>query len=158
MKRKYLSVVKTEGFTTLIQTNKPNYFKKLNKTGAVLERGITISPVYNISTISTELNSENLRKPNLPYVIDTTAYIPFSETEEALEIYKGIKRLSQINGELNINELETLGEKIEFILNNAFFQRQNDQTLVRLKKNYFYSLDYLWHIKHFIRKTLNLYT
>ena len=140
MKEKYLTVRKSDDFTTLIQIQKPSYFKKLASTGAVIERGITLEPVYDISRIMVEPEEmqNSISQPKLPYLIGHVAYVPFEDSKEALEIYRGIKRLANVNGELNINELETLGEKIRFIYNNAFYQRNHDKTTVTLKKIAFY--------------------
>ena len=130
MKREYLSVCESDDFTTIIQTERPGYFKKLVATGAVIEQGITIRPVYNLSRILDEekIDKNSNNRPNLPYIIGNTAYVPFEQTPEAIEIYKGIKRLSSIDDSLNIHELESLGEKIKFVYNNSFYQNEYGKT------------------------------
>ena len=67
MKREYLSVRESDDFTTIIQTERPGYFKKLVATGAVIEQGITIRPVYNLSTILDEekIDKNSNNRPNL---------------------------------------------------------------------------------------------
>jgi hypothetical protein len=78
MKREYLSVRESDDFTTIIQTERPGYFKKLVATGAVIEQGITIRPVYNLSRILDEekIDKNSNNRPNLPYIIGNTAYVP----------------------------------------------------------------------------------
>ncbi len=140
MKREYLSVRESDDYTTIIQTERPGYFKKLVATGAVIEQGITIRPVYNLSRILDEekIDKNSNNRPNLPYIIGNTAYVPFEQTPEAIEIYKGIKRLSSIDDSLNIHELESLGEKIKFVYNNSFYQNEYGKTSATLKQISFY--------------------
>ncbi len=110
---------------TLVEVLDEKYLKELDKTGAVIEKGIAIYYIRDEmkETFAIPVNNNSLiNKTRMPYLKYNDAYYPFAETEELISVYKMIRKLSRTPDALDIRNIESLGKKIKFIYRNAFFE------------------------------------
>ena len=121
---------------TFVEVLDEKYLKELDKTGAVIEKGIAIYSIHDEmkETFAIPVNTNNLiNKTKMPYMHDNTAYYPFAETEELISIYKMIKKLSRTPDELDIRNIESLGEKIKYLYRKAFFEDKRSEIPIARK-------------------------
>ena len=130
-----------EGENTLIVTRKPRVFQKLIDTGAVIEQGITLETVRGIEEKDLYLPNNKIEtnsQPLLPYMRFGTAFYPYANTDEIIDLFKAVKKFTSIKDNLDVRQLDSIKEKIDMISYNMFYGNSNGKTSAKLKEICFF--------------------
>ena len=135
--------LKKDGESTLLAFRNPKIYEQLKNTGAVVEDGIAIvsADLGYFEDYVLPTQTDTINEPKKPYVLTVasysaygTFYFPTYESEQLIELYKGIKKLGIRKKKLDIRELRTLGDKIRYVYSAAFYGNRPDHKSYRYKK------------------------
>jgi hypothetical protein len=124
--------------TVWVTTKKINAFKKTQQSGAkVVEKGIAILPLQDMAEediILTNKDNNSIDKPNEPYTVGGTTFFPVEDNQVLIDLYKNIKRIDHRPENMDIRQLNSLGEKIKFIYHNSFYSKYKGKNIANLRK------------------------